>query len=79
MRVPGHSNIPGNCRADKLVKAGVSLLESSSIESGMPLSSVKLNIERKFFRDANLTWINVESCSTARLTWPLMDRRRTKQ
>ena len=39
----------------------------------MPLTSVKLYIERKFFRDANLSWFNKESCYTARLTWPLMD------
>lgn len=45
----------------------------------MPLASVKLAITRKFFLDANLSWVNEESCSTARLTWPLMDRRRTNQ
>ena len=36
---------------------------------GMPLTYFKLAIARKFSRDANLSWINEESCSTARLTW----------
>ena len=50
-----------------------------SIELGMPVASVKLNIERKFFRDANQSWANKESCCTARLAWSLMDRRHTNQ
>ena len=45
----------------------------------MKFALVKLAIVRKFFRGANLSWVNVESCFTARLTWPLMDRRRTNQ
>ena len=53
--------------------------QASSIELGKPLSSMKLAIARKFFRDANLFWINKESCSTAIITWPLMDRRHTNQ
>ena len=77
--VPGHSEIPGNCRADELARAGALLPESSSVELGMPLASVKLTIVWRFFRDANLTWVNEESCSTARLTWPKMDRRRTNR
>ena len=59
--------------------AGVLLLEFSSIELGMPLASVKLDIERKFFRDANLSWVNEGICSIAGLTWPLMDKKRTIQ
>ena len=47
--VPGHCNIPGNCRTDELARAGALLPEFSSI-----LASVKLAIARKFFRDANL-------------------------
>ena len=75
--VPGHCDIPGNCKADELART--LLPESSSIELGMPLSSVKLAIARKYFRDANLSWVNEESFTTARLTWPLMDRRNTNQ
>ena len=75
----GHSNLLGNCRADKLAKAGALLLESSSINLGMPLTLVKSAIERKFFRDANLSWVNEESCSIARLIWPSIDKRRTNQ
>ena len=45
----------------------------------MPLASFKLATAWKFFLDANLSWVNEESCSTARLTWPLMDRRCTNQ
>ena len=43
----------------------------------MPLASFKLGIARIFFRDTNLSRVNEEFCSTARLTWLLMDRRRT--
>ena len=69
--VPGHSNVLGNCRADEIARAGALLLESSSIELGMPLASFKLASVRKFFPDANLSWVNEESCSIARLTWPI--------
>ena len=60
-------------------RPGALFPESSSIELGVPLDSVKLAIARKFFRDANLSWVTEEFCSAARLTWPLMDRRRTNQ
>ena len=66
--VPGHNNIPRICGANELSKAGELLPEFSSIELGMPLASVKLDIERKFSWDANLSWVNEESCFTARLT-----------
>ena len=66
--VPGHSDIPGNCRADELAKAGALLPEFSSIELGLPLASVKLDIEQEFFQDANPSWVNEGSCSIARLT-----------
>ena len=45
----------------------------------MLLASVKLEIKRKFFWNVNPSWINDESCSIARLTWTLMDKRRTNQ
>ena len=45
----------------------------SSIELGMPLASVKLTIERKFFRDANLSWVNEEYCSITGRRLPLND------
>ena len=54
-------------------------MESSLTELGVPLAPVKLVFAQKFLRDTNLSWINVESCSTARLTWPLMDGRCSKQ
>ena len=45
----------------------------------MQVASVVLDIERKFFRDAKLSWVNEESSSIARLTFPLMNKARTKQ
>ena len=39
----------------------------------------KLSITRKFFRHANLCWVNEECCSAARLTRPSTDRWRTNQ
>ena len=35
-----HNNVPENCRADELVRAGALLLESFSIELVMPLRQV---------------------------------------
>ena len=64
----GHYNIPGTCRADELARAGAFRPECLSIELGVPFASVKLAIARKFFRDANLFWVNVEFCSTVRFT-----------
>ena len=63
-----HYNIPGDCREDEIAKAAAHLSETSSIELRVLLASVKLAIARKFFRDANLSWVNEESCSTAKLT-----------
>ena len=76
---PRYSNIQGNCRTHELARADALLMTSSSIDLDMPLASIKLNIVGKFFRDAKLSWINEESCSTARLTWPLMNGRPTNQ
>ena len=77
--IPGHCNVLGNCRTDDLARDGALLPQSSLIELHMPLPSFKLAFPGRFFRDFNLYWVNVESCSVARLTWPLMDRRRTNQ
>ena len=65
---PSFSDISGNSRADELARAGVLLPEISSIKLGMLLASSKLEIERKFCRDANLSWVNEESCYIATLT-----------
>ena len=75
---PKHCDIPANCRADELARAGA-LPEFFSIDLGMPVTSFKLAIELKFSRDANLSWINEESSSTAFLTWRSMDRKGTNQ
>ena len=72
-------DIPGNFSPDMLSTADALPPEFPSIELDMPLAWVMLDIERKFFRNVKLSWINEESCSTARLTWFLMDRRRTNQ
>ena len=44
--VSGHSDIPVNCITDELARSGALLPESSSIELGMTLALIKLNIER---------------------------------
>ena len=78
--VPGHSNVLANFRADELLPELVhSFRKRNLIELGMPFASFKLAIARKFFCDANLSWVNDESCFTTRLIWLLMDRRRTNQ
>ena len=49
---------------NELAKISALPLESYLIELCMPLASVKLDIECKFFLDASLFWANDESCST---------------
>ena len=52
----------------------------SPIELGMSLIiSVKLAIGQQFFRDANLSCTNEESCSIARPTWSMLNRKRNKR
>ena len=70
--IPRHINILGNCRADEFARAGILLPESYSIELGIGTLDI-------FFKDVNLSWVNKESCSTARLNWLLTDRRFTNQ
>ena len=55
------------------------LPECSSIEMGMLFASFKLAIEWKFYRDANLSWVDIESCSTTSLTCPLIEKRHANQ
>ena len=74
---PGYCDITGNCRVEELATTGVFIPESFSID--LPHTSFKLAIERKFFQDANLFLIKEESCSTARLTWRSMGRKRTNE
>ena len=45
----------------------------------MTLIKFKLAIAWKFYRDVNLSWINEDSCSTARLSWPSMNKSCTNQ
>ena len=66
MRIPAPPL--GLLRANRLSKAGALLPESSSINLKMPFTSFKLAIPRKFFRYVTLSWINENSCTTARLT-----------
>ena len=69
----------GNCRDDVLARAFALLPQLSSIVLQKSLAFFELTIAREFIRDANLSSFNEESCSTVRLTWPLLDRRRRNQ
>ena len=59
-----HCNFPKNCRADEFAKAGALFPEV---------------IAKWISRDAILSWVNEESCDTARFNWPLIDGRCTNQ
>ena len=56
-------------------RARVFLPESFSTDLRMSLISIKLAITGKFFRDTKVSWVNEESCSTARYSLSSMVRR----
>ena len=59
--VPGHRDIPGNCRSAKLLRLSTVFPESTTIELGIPLTSIKLVIRQQFLGNANLCLTHEES------------------
>jgi len=78
--VPGHSDIPGNCKADELARAGTHLQNRSIRENlNIPFATCRLLIDKWADDMFQEKWDNVGSCRVAKLTWPTINRNRTKQ
>ncbi|XP_017468200.1 PREDICTED: uncharacterized protein LOC108360437 [Rhagoletis zephyria] len=78
--VPGHSDIPGNEKADELARAGTSSpLSPAWKRVGMPLASCKLLLRENFLEEAASRWERTENCNTTKLTWPKWDVRRSRE
>ena len=60
--VHGTCDIPENCRAADLVTAVALLVKSSSMPLRNAVTSFKLSIAQKFFRNANVFYVIEESC-----------------
>lgn len=76
--VPGHRDIPGNCRADELARLGSTLRVPARLESvGMPLATCKLFLREKADREANDRWTQGRDCVHARQMWPRLDTKRS--
>ena len=53
--VPGHRDIPGNCKADELAMEGTTTeLQSLHNDYGIPITTLKLKFEKESIKEANL-------------------------
>ena len=78
--VPGHRDIPGNCRADELARQGTTLRILSDRQSlGMPLATCKHLLKLNAISKTNLRWENVSTCLISRQIWPRLDHKRSAE
>lgn len=76
--VPGHRDIPGNCKADELARLGTTLQVPTELECvGMPLETCKLNLRICSATETNQRWAHGWTCETTRQIWPSLDQGRT--
>lgn len=77
--VPGHRDIPGNCRADELARLGTTLQVPARLECvGTPLSTCKLKLRLDAVKETNEKWARIPTCRVTRMVWPCLDLHRTK-
>ena len=77
--VPGHRDIPGNCKADELARLGTTLQIPGSLESvGMPLASCKLILRNRSIETTNQRWARLGKCEHSRNIWPKLDPKRSQ-
>ena len=76
--VPGHSDIPGNCVADELARAGTTLqLDPGKVDINMPLATCRYLIDKHVINIAECQWNQSLTCSTSRQTWQEWNMSRT--
>jgi ribonuclease HI len=77
--VPGHSDIPGNCRADQLARLGTTLQVPARLECvGTPLATCKLPLKLEAVNKTNIEWARIPTCRITRMVWPCLDLSRTR-
>lgn len=78
--VPGHSDVPGNERADECARHGSSL-DSGHIEESInaPLQEYYNAIEAIVLRDTSRRWHDTTNCIIARTLWPKLNLRKTQE
>ena len=76
--VPGHRDIPGNCKADELAREGsFTEIQPPHNDYGIPTATLKLKLEEESIKEANLRWLNTLVCRQHKLIWPSTKKKRT--
>ena len=76
--VPGHRDIPGNCKAVELAREGTTTeLQSLDNDCGIPIATLKLKFEEESIKEANLRWLNISVCRQLKLIWRPINKKRT--
>ena len=76
--VPGHRDIPGNCKADELARLGTTLHAPGELEHvGMTVATCKLLLRNSALTATNGRWSLVGKCVHSKLMWPCLNWKRT--
>ena len=76
--VPGYRDMPGNCKADELVREGTTTeLQSLYNDYGIPIVTLKVKYEEESIKETNLRWLNTSVCRQVKLIWPSTNKKRT--
>ncbi|XP_055836606.1 uncharacterized protein LOC129905204 [Episyrphus balteatus] len=77
--VPGHRDIPGNCRADELAKLGtITALQPERNNIGTPIATCKLMLKQDALKKTNLRWTQSNTFLATKQIWPCIDLKRSK-
>lgn len=74
LRQPGHSDIIGNCKANKHARLVTTLQISTEFAmTGVPLGACDHIINNAKMNSANERWAASDTCKTERKIWQMMD------
>ena len=77
--VPGHRDIPGNCKADELAKNGTLLpYVRQKHNIGTPLATCKYLLKQYALETTNTRWSQSTTCLATKQIWPSIDLKRSK-
>lgn len=77
--VPGHRDVPGNCKADELAKNGTILPNVINRHNiGTPLATCKLSLKQHAQESINSRWSQSSTCLVTKQIWPSIDVKRSK-